>query len=101
VGALELAERLRMPQSRVDQLDASLGKPMALTRRRRQETPRPESRSIAQPRFDSFASVSRVKLETPARDDTHSSTPVLTLHLPSGRASVSAQYVCELPSQTT
>jgi hypothetical protein len=27
--------------------------------------------------------------------------PVLTLHLLSGRASVSAPYVCELPSQTT
>jgi hypothetical protein len=38
---------------------------------------------------------------TPAADDTQSSAPALTLHLLSGRASVSTQYACELPSQTT
>jgi hypothetical protein len=35
--------------------------------------------------------------ETPALDDTQSSAPVLTLHLLRGGASVSAEYVCELP----
>jgi hypothetical protein len=47
------------------------------------------------------ASLSASKPQTRAPDDTQSPAPALTLHLLSRRASVSAQFACELPSHAS